>query len=103
MRRERRHALVPVIAELGLDRATVPFLFVQTMHPGTISFISIGVQQIGKTNFKVTGDLTIRGVTKQVTVGCELTGAENDPQGRFRVGFHEPSSQISRTCGRPSR
>ncbi|MFD7406385.1 hypothetical protein ACFV7R_27725 [Streptomyces sp. NPDC059866] len=36
MRRERRHALVPMIAEVGLGRATVPFLFVQTMHPGTI-------------------------------------------------------------------
>jgi polyisoprenoid-binding protein YceI len=45
------------------------------------------VEQVDETNFKVTGDLTIRGVTKPVTVDFELTGAENDPSGNFRVGF----------------
>jgi len=55
-------------------------------HP-TITFTSTGVVPVDDTTFKVTGDLTIRGVTKPVTVDFELTGTENDPWGNFRVGF----------------
>ncbi len=55
-------------------------------HP-TITFTSTKVEQVDGTNFKITGDLTIRGVTKPVTVDFELAGAENDPWGNFRVGF----------------
>ncbi len=38
-------------------------------------------------NFKVTGDLTIKGVTKPVTVDFELTGAATDPFGNERIGL----------------
>lgn len=55
-------------------------------HP-TITFTSTGVEQVDETKFKVTGDLTIRGVTKPVTVDFELTGAGYDPQDAFRAGF----------------
>ncbi|MFG1708391.1 YceI family protein [Nonomuraea sp. M3C6] len=63
-------------------------------HPA-ITFASTKVKQVDGTNFKVTGDLTIHGVTKPVTVDFELTGAENDPWGNFRVGF-EGSVTINR-------
>lgn len=36
---------------------------------------------------KVTGDLTIRGVTKTVTLDGKFTGAVKDPWGNDRVGF----------------
>ncbi|MGW4093027.1 YceI family protein [Nocardia sp. NPDC004750] len=36
---------------------------------------------------EVTGDLTIRGVTKPVTVDFELTSVQNDPTGALPVGF----------------
>lgn len=52
-----------------------------------IIFTSTDVEQADETNYKVTGDLSIRGVTKSVTVNFELAGAENDPWGHFRVGF----------------
>jgi polyisoprenoid-binding protein YceI len=55
-------------------------------HP-TIIFTSTKVEQVDETNFKVTGDLTIHGVTRRLTMDFELTGAENDPWGNFRVGF----------------
>jgi polyisoprenoid-binding protein YceI len=55
-------------------------------HPA-ITFTSTGVEQVSETSFKVTGDLTIRGVTKPVTVDFELTGAGIDPSGSFRAGF----------------
>lgn len=55
-------------------------------HP-TITFSSTKVQQVDATRFKVTGDLTVHGVTKPATVDFELTGAENAPRGGLRAGF----------------
>ena len=40
-----------------------------------------------KENFKLTGDLTIRDVTKPVTLGVKFEGRANDPWGGERVGF----------------
>ena len=37
--------------------------------------------------FELTGDLTIKGVTKPVTVPFEFEGAATDPFGNLRVGF----------------
>jgi polyisoprenoid-binding protein YceI len=64
-------------------------------HPA-ITFSSARVDQAGATTFTVTGGLAIRGVTKPVTVDLELTGAEPDPRGSFRVGFAGQAT-ISRT------
>jgi YceI-like protein len=55
-------------------------------HPA-ITFTSTKVEQAGDTSFAVTGDLTIRGVTRPVTVDFKLTGARTDPRGTFRAGF----------------
>jgi len=63
-------------------------------HPA-ITFTSTKVEQAGDTNFAVTGDLTIRGVTKPITVDFKLTGAKTDLRGAFRVGF-EGSLAINR-------
>ncbi|MET9759319.1 YceI family protein [Streptomyces sp. NPDC006372] len=54
-------------------------------HPA-LTFTSTRVERVGGTGFKVTGDLTVRGVTRPVTVDFELTGA-GDERGGFRVGF----------------
>ena len=69
--------------------------YLDTGHHPAITFTSTKVEQAGDTNFTVTGDLTIRGVTRPVTVDVKLTGAETDPSGNFRVGF-----QISATVNR---
>ncbi|MEV0704726.1 YceI family protein [Saccharopolyspora sp. NPDC050389] len=63
-------------------------------HP-VITFTTAEVKQLDETHFKVTGDLALRGATKPVTVDVELTGAGNDPQGNFRVGF-KGSATINR-------
>ncbi|MFD0412440.1 YceI family protein [Streptomyces sp. NPDC127108] len=52
-----------------------------------LTFLSTRVAQVDGTRFEVTGDLTVRGVTKPVTVGFELTGAEQDPAHGLRVAF----------------
>jgi len=43
----------------------------------------------------VTGDLTVRGVTKPVTIDFEHTGAATDPFGNNRVGF-EGKTEVNR-------
>jgi polyisoprenoid-binding protein YceI len=53
-------------------------------HPA-ITFISTRVEQVDRTSFKVTGDLTIRGMTQPVTVDFDMTRTEIDPVGNFRV------------------
>jgi polyisoprenoid-binding protein YceI len=60
-----------------------------------ITFTSTDVIQNGPTDYEVTGDLTIRGVTKPVTFLLEYTGNAVDPFGNERVGF-EGSLQINR-------
>ena len=63
-------------------------------HP-EITFISTGVRQVGETTFELTGDLTIRGVTKSVTIPFTFEGAAKDPFGNLRAGF-EGSVAINR-------
>ncbi|MFI0433797.1 MAG: YceI family protein [Candidatus Nanopelagicales bacterium] len=60
-----------------------------------LTFKSTAVTQTGATSFDVTGDLTIRGVTKPVTVSWDYTGSATDPFGNERVGF-EGSATINR-------
>ncbi|GAA3017893.1 YceI family protein [Streptosporangium longisporum] len=55
-------------------------------HPA-ITFTSTGVRQAGETAFLLTGDLTIRGVTRPVTVDVERIGVEQDPRGGARIRF----------------
>ncbi|MEV5104127.1 YceI family protein [Streptomyces massasporeus] len=55
-------------------------------HPA-LTFASTRVEPTGGTGFRVTGDLTVRGVTRQVTVDFELTGSGRDPQGSRLAAF----------------
>jgi polyisoprenoid-binding protein YceI len=47
----------------------------------TITFISSAAHRIAETTFRLTGDLTIRGVTKPVTVSFALTDVQRDVRG----------------------
>jgi len=55
-------------------------------HP-TWTFVSTSIKPDGPTDFKVDGDLTIRGVTKPVTLEATYEGVVTDPYGNHRVGF----------------
>ena len=50
-------------------------------------FTSTGVEQIDDDVYRVTGDLTIKDVTRPVSVDFTLTGSALDPFGNTRVGF----------------
>jgi polyisoprenoid-binding protein YceI len=65
-------------------------------HP-TISFRSTGVRPAaGETHWQVDGDLTIRGVTRPVTVEVEFLGAQVDPWGNRRIGFSGVVPEVDR-------
>src|SRR5215211_5262923 len=65
-------------------------------HP-TISFRSTGIRPgDGETEWKVDGDLTIRGVTCPVTVDLEFLGGAIDPWGNQRIGFSGVVPEVNR-------
>jgi polyisoprenoid-binding protein YceI len=68
--------------------------FFDVENSGPMTFTSTKVEQGGK-GFLVTGDLTIKGVTKPVTLDVEFLGTDTDPWGGTRAGF-EGTTQISR-------
>jgi polyisoprenoid-binding protein YceI len=59
-----------------------------------ITFVSTKVERDGE-DWVVTGDLSVNGVTKPVTVPFEFTGSAQDPFGNLRIGF-EGGTAINR-------
>ena len=53
----------------------------------TISFRSTAVEQDRSGLWKVTGDLTVKDVTRPVVLEVEFDGAQTSPWGDLRVGF----------------
>ena len=68
--------------------------FFDVENSGPMTFSSTKVEQGGK-GLLVTGDLSIKGVTKPVTLDVEILGTDTDPWGGTRAGF-EGTAQISR-------
>lgn len=64
-------------------------------HP-EITFRSTAAQQVDADNYRLTGDLTVKGTTRPVVLNLELTGTATDPYGLQRVGF-EGTATIDRT------
>lgn len=52
-----------------------------------ITFASTAIEPVDEETFKITGDLTIHGVTKPITLTAEVDGADVDPWGNQRVGL----------------
>ena len=55
-------------------------------HP-SITFRSLKVQRVAGMEYKVTGDLTIRGITRPLTLQVEHFGVWRTPFGDTRAGF----------------
>jgi len=60
----------------------------------TLTFVTTGVEAQGD-RWVVTGDLTIRGVTRPVVLDTEIVGLVTDPWGNDRVGF-QASAEVNR-------
>lgn len=63
-------------------------------HP-ELHFESKRVEKIDEENYKLYGDLTIRGITKKIILDVVYSGIIQDPWGNTRVGF-EVSGKINR-------
>ena len=62
-------------------------------HP-EITFTSTNVERDGD-DWTITGDLTVKGITKSIAVEFESTGSARDPFGNLRIGF-EGHTTLSR-------
>lgn len=52
-----------------------------------IRFASTHIERLGDDEYRVTGDLSIHGVTRPVTLNVTLDGQSRDMQGQRRAGF----------------
>ena len=65
-------------------------------HP-TISFRSTGIRPgQGESEWKVDGELSIKGTTRPVTVDLEFLGGAIDPWGNQRIGFSGVVATVNR-------
>ncbi|MFE2989803.1 YceI family protein [Streptomyces sp. NPDC059262] len=62
----------------------------------TMTFRSTSAESLGGDDYRMTGDLTILGTTKPLTIDLEFNGSATDPFGNERVGF-EGKSEILRS------
>ncbi|SMO49627.1 YceI family protein [Propioniciclava tarda] len=53
----------------------------------TITFVGTGFDIVDDSTVEVTGDLTIKDVTRSVAIPFEFTGEAKDPFGNTRIGF----------------
>lgn len=53
----------------------------------SLKFVSTGMQKLSETEYKVTGDFTIKDITKPITLDAEYSGLMKDPWGNTRAGF----------------
>jgi polyisoprenoid-binding protein YceI len=72
---------------------TNDFFDVEQYPPWT--FTSTAIRPVTTSEWQVDGDLSIRGVTRQVTLDATLEGVVQDPYGFHRVGF-SASTTINR-------
>jgi polyisoprenoid-binding protein YceI len=73
------------VADRDAHLRSPDFLDVET-YPELV-FSSTEVEQLDEDTYRVTGDLTIKDVTREVAVDFTLTGSAQDPWGQMRVGF----------------
>ncbi|WP_423923331.1 YceI family protein [Frigoribacterium sp. 2-23] len=69
--------------------------FLAEEHP-QMTFVSNSIEEKGDDAFLVHGDLTLRGVTKQVTLKSEFGGLVVDGYGQTKLGF-SATTKIDRT------
>lgn len=58
-------------------------------------FVSHQVDEVEENSYIVNGELTIRGITRLLSVPLELIGVDKDPMGNIRAGF-EGTRRIDR-------
>jgi len=57
-----------------------------------MKFVSKSFEKTGKDTYKITGDLTLHGITKSVTLDTKFNGQMSDPWGNIKAGFKATGS-----------
>jgi polyisoprenoid-binding protein YceI len=70
--------------------------FFRTDEFPTMTFRSTKAESLGGDDYRITGDLSILGTTKPLSIDLEFNGAAKDPFGNERVGF-EGKAEILRS------
>jgi polyisoprenoid-binding protein YceI len=61
--------------------------FFDAAQNNEIRFVGSKYENVGGSNYKLHGDLTIKGLTKPITVNVEFGGIVVDPYGQTKAGF----------------
>lgn len=67
------------------------------------NFVSTSVTPHGAGKATIAGDLTLRGVTKPVTIEAEVVGGGEDPWGGYRQGFTGTTKLVLADFGIPDK
>ena len=54
---------------------------------GKLTFKSTGIQKVNEGEYKISGDMTIKDVTKNITLDSEYSGLMKDPWGNTKIGL----------------
>lgn len=73
--------------------------FFKTDEFPTMTFRSTSAEAVGGEDYRITGDLTILGTTKPLTIDLEFNGAAKDPFGNERVGFEGKATLLRSEWG----
>ena len=71
-------------------------MFDTANHP-TLKFMSTGIEKVDDKNFRVTGDLTIKGTTKSVDLNLRLIGTGKNPRSQKDLAGFKMTGTINRT------
>src|SRR5947209_9942168 len=69
--------------------------FLDAPHYPQLRFESTRMVALDDQAFRITGNLTIRGITNEITLHAEVQGTDIDPWGNTRIGL-EVTGQLSR-------
>ena len=61
-----------------------------------LTFESTKIRPLDEDRFEIVGNLTLHGVTREITLNAEVQGTEQDPWGNERVGL-EVTGQLARS------
>jgi len=76
------------------DHLRSPDFFDAQQYP-ELSFESTRIEELDDEEFRITGNLTVHGVTNEVVLHADVQGTDIDPWGNERVGL-EITGQLSR-------
>ena len=77
--------------------------FIDAGKFGTAQFVSTGITDKGNGKLEVKGDLTLHGVTKNITIDAKKIGEGDDPWGGYRAGFSGSTTLRLKDFGIPER